>query len=207
MSDFYFFSSHIFSRQFTQFFWVGVQNSKNHFWQIFLPFYAILNNFEFFHFWPTFVCTTSNYFIFLFGGGQTLCLTNFSPFHGILNNFDFFTFDQNFLYDLQFFIFLGGGPKIIFDEFSRHFTEFWTTLIFSLLTNIFLYDLQFLGGRPTIIFDEFSRHFMEFWTTLIFSLLTKFFVRPLILLTNVPANLDNFEQLNFWFKFISILTF
>ena len=69
----------------------------------------------------------------------------FSPFQAILNNFDFLSFLTNiFLYGQQFYFFWGVGlksSKIIFDQFSRHFRQFWTTLIF------FIFDQKMLSGQ------------------------------------------------------------
>ena len=53
------------------------------------------------------------------------------------------------LYSRQFF--LGGGPKspkIIFYQFSRHFRQFWTTLMFFIFDNKILYapQINFFGG-------------------------------------------------------------
>ena len=63
----------------------------------------------------------------IFFGGWPI----FSPIQAIWNNFDFCHFYQFFVRPPP--IFRAGGskiPKIISDQFSRHFRQFWTTLIF-----------------------------------------------------------------------------
>ena len=109
------------------------KKSKNHFRPIFFPFQAILNNFDFISFLTKQICTSPNFF----WGGAKKSKTSFSTnFLAISGNFEqlwfFFIFDKKNVYVPQ--IFFGGGglksSKIIFDQFSRQFRQFWTTLIF-----------------------------------------------------------------------------
>ena len=70
--------------------------------------------------------------------------------------------------------------KNVFDQFSRHFRQFWTTFIFFNVDNIFLYAPQMFWGLKCqkIISTNFlaiSSNFEQLW---LFSFLTTFFVRP-----------------------------
>ena len=62
----------------------------------------------------------------------------FLPFQAILTNFKFLTI--NFLVS---YFFGGGGwlksPKKLFYQFSRHFRQFWTTLIFLIVDKKMFY--------------------------------------------------------------------
>ena len=120
-------------------FW-GAKKSKNHFWPIFSPFQAILKNFDFFHFWQNIFVRPP-----IILGGQKKSR-------------------NHFLYAPQFFFWWGlKSLKIIFDQFSRHFRSFWTTLIF------FIFDQKFFvcppnffwgGGNSKIHFDHFSSNYI-----------------------------------------------
>ena len=99
-----------------------------------------------------------------------------------------------------FYFFWGGGaknPKIVFDQFSRHFRQFLTTLIFSFLTKMFLnvpYFFWGVGGEDNKSknhFNLFSRHFRQFLTTLIFSV-DKFCLHIKIGVTRLKMNKINF---------------
>ena len=112
------------------------------------------------------------------GGGQI-----FSPFQIILNKFDFFHLWQKKCVRPQIYFFWGGGlksPKLIFNEFSSHFKQFWTTLIFSFSTTIFCTptNFYFFGGGPKKSKTRFRLIFSPF-----------------------QAILNNFDFLNFWEKF------
>ena len=87
-------------------------------------------------------------------GGRSENHLLLSPFHAILNKFDFFHFWPKNLYGQQK-NFGGGGlkvQKIIFDQFSCHFRQFWTTLIFFQFWQKMLYVPLFFwgGGYPKI---------------------------------------------------------
>ena len=124
-------------------------------------FLAISGNFEllwFFQFWQKRIWYAIFYF---FWGGGTKNSKNcfrpiFSPFHVNSNNIIFFHF-WHLCFGTLFFREAGPKiPKIIYDQFSRHFRQFWTPLIF-------------LGGKglttQKIVVDQLSPHFSEFWTT------------------------------------------
>ena len=91
----------------------------------------------------------------------------FSPFQAIFNNFDSFHFWQFFLGTL----FLTGGlksQKIVFNQFSRHFRQFWTTLFFPFWQNFFRYPIFLGGGGLKTNFLAISGIFEQLWFFFIF---------------------------------------
>ena len=101
----------------------------------------------------------------------------------------------------QICFFWGGlkSSKIIFDQFSRHFRQFWTTLIFSFLTTKFLLPPKFFWGGA----KKFKNHFWQICTPQNFISLergvakkaTKYF-RPIFLPFQTIWN--NFYFFLFW---------
>ena len=97
-------------------------------------------NWRFFSFLIPFYCNVGNKVV----GVPTMRGQNFLQFQAILNNFDFFSFLTTKIFTPPKF-FWGGlkSQKIIFNQFSRYFRNFWTTLIFFIFDNKFLYAPQF----------------------------------------------------------------
>ena len=94
--------------------------------------------------------------------------------------FCFFSF-LRISFQVPYFIFFWGGGglkslKLVFDQFSRHFKQFWTTLIFSFLKTFFRYPI-FCGGVLTNLVDPFSCHFWKFWNIFLLFIVEKMFVR------------------------------
>ena len=110
-------------------------------WPIFSPFYAFLNNLNFCYYWPTFFGGVP----YFFGGGPKIQKSFSTTFLAISCNFEqlwFFSFLTNIFVRPKSFFFGGGGlksPKTTFDQFSRHFRQFWTTLIFFIFDKKNLY--------------------------------------------------------------------
>ena len=83
----------------------------------------------------------------------------FSPLQATLRNFDVFSWQFFFRYPI--FFWWGGAKtsKNVFDQFSCHFRQFWTTLIF-----VHCWQTKHLkkikkmggGGLPQIYFYHFS---------------------------------------------------
>ena len=122
-----------------------VNKSGNYFQPIFPPFQLVWDNFVFFSFRPIFVWgwqKSRNYF-------QPI----FSPFQPIWDNFDFYHFDQMFFQKNLKLI----SDQIISEQFSSHFHQFGTSLIF---VAKFSSSQIFLGGSKNLklISDQFSRH-------------------------------------------------
>ena len=88
------------------------------------------------------------FYIYFWGGGANKSKNCFRPifsaFQAIPNNFDFLIF----VFLGTFFGEVGGltNPKNIFDQFPRHFRQFWTTLIFFYFWQS-LFHFSFLWGR------------------------------------------------------------